>query len=50
MRENIQEFINLIEQITRETVFNQQISELVFRVTIFDLNLGNQIDSVKHSI
>ena len=33
--------------ITRKTFFGQQVSELVFRVNIFDFDLGVQVDSVK---
>ena len=34
--------------ITRKTSCTQQVWELVFGVSIFDLDLGVQIDSVKH--
>ena len=56
LRENIERFILLTKQkkitplFTRETAFSQQVSELVFGVSIFDLDLGIQVDSVKQPI
>ena len=40
----------MIPLITRETLFGQHVSELVFGVTIFDLDFWLLIDSVEQPI
>ena len=40
----------MVPLITCEIAFGQQVSELVLGVTIFDLDLGVQIDSVEQPI
>ena len=53
LRENIEKIHNvkptkkITPLITRETAFSQHVSELVFGVNIFDMDLGVQVDSVK---
>ena len=42
---NIEQTQKVIPLISRETSFGQNVSELVFGVHIFDLDLGFQIDS-----
>ena len=40
----------VIPLISRETSFSQHVSEMVFGVNIFDLDLGFQVDSCKQPI
>ena len=40
----------VIPLISRETSFGQNVSDLVFGVKIFDLDLGFNVDSVKQPI
>ena len=40
----------VIPLISRETTFGQHVRELVFGVSIFDVHLGFQVDSVKQPI
>ena len=47
---NVNQTKNITPLITRETAFSQQISELVFGVNIFDLDLAVQVDSVQQPI
>ena len=44
---NIEETKKVIPFISRETSFGQNVSELVFGVNIFDLDLAFQIDPVE---
>ena len=47
---NIEQTQKVIPLIPRETSFGQNVSELVFGVNIFDLDLGFQIDSVEQPV
>ena len=47
---DIEQTQKVIPLISRETSFGQNVSELVFGVNIFDLDLGFQVDSVKQPI
>ena len=47
---DIEQTQKVIPLIARETSFGQNVSELVFGVNIFDLDLGFQVDSVKQPI
>ena len=47
---DIEQTQKVIPLISRETSFSQNVSELVFGVNIFDLDLGFQVDSVKQPI
>ena len=47
---NVEQTKKMVPLITCETLFGQHVKELVFGVTIFDLDFGIQIDSVKQPI
>ena len=47
---DIEQTQKVIPLIARETSFGQNVSELVFGVNIFDLDLGFQVDPVKQPI
>ena len=44
---NVNQTKKITPLITSETAFSQHVSELVFGVNVFDLDLGVQVDSVK---
>ena len=47
---NIKQAQQMIPLITRETSFGQDVSELVFGVDVFDLDLGILINSIKQPV